>query len=51
MENDESSSHPSCHRMNENVERVWNMIYSDRCLSIGAVALQLNLDKEAVKKA
>jgi len=34
----------------KNVKKVRNLVHSDRCLSIRATAVQLNLDKETVKK-
>jgi hypothetical protein len=48
---DERSGHPTSHRTDENVEKVWNLVHSQTHLSITAMAVQLNLDKEAVKKA
>jgi predicted transcriptional regulator len=50
VEDDERGGHPRSHRTNENVEKVWNLMHSDKCLNIRAVAMQLNLDKETVKK-
>jgi hypothetical protein len=38
------------HRTYENVENVQNLVRSERRLSIRAMAVQLNLDKETVKK-
>jgi hypothetical protein len=35
----------------KNVKKVRNLVHSDRCLRIRAVAVQLNLDKETVTKA
>jgi hypothetical protein len=37
------------HRINENVEKVWNIMHLDGYLSIRAMAMQLNLNKETVK--
>jgi len=45
MEDDERSGCPRSHRINENVEKVWNLVHSYRCLSIRAVAVQLHLDR------
>jgi hypothetical protein len=42
---------PRSHRTDENAEDVWNLVHSDRCLSIRGMAMQLNLDKETVDKA
>jgi len=46
---------PGSHRTDENVEKVWNwvhsdrrLVHSDRRLSIRTMAVQLNLDREAV---
>jgi hypothetical protein len=41
----ERSGHPRSHRTVENVEKVLNLVHSDRCVSIRAMAVQLNLDK------
>jgi hypothetical protein len=46
VEHDERSGHPRSHRTDENVEKVRNVVHSHRRLSIRAVAVQLNLDKE-----
>jgi arginyl-tRNA--protein-N-Asp/Glu arginylyltransferase len=35
-------------RSDENVEKVWNLVHSDKCLSVRALTVQLNLDKETV---
>jgi len=43
---DERSGHPRFHRTDENVEKVQNVVHSDKCLSIRAMTVQLNLDKE-----
>jgi hypothetical protein len=50
MEVDERSGPPRSHGTNENVEKFWNLMHSDRHLSIRAVAVQLQLDKETVKR-
>jgi len=34
MEDDERSGHPRSHRTDENVEKVWNLVHSDRRLSV-----------------
>jgi hypothetical protein len=49
VEEDERSDHPSPHRTDENFEKVPNLVNSSRCLSIRAVAVQLNLVKETDK--
>jgi len=46
VEHNERSGHPRSHRTNENVEKVQNLLHSDRRLSIRAMNMQLNLDKE-----
>jgi hypothetical protein len=46
---DERSGLPRSHRTDENAEKVQNLVHSDRRLSIRAVAVQLNLDKETEK--
>jgi hypothetical protein len=51
MEDDERSDHPRSHTTDENVEKVQNLVHSDRRLSIRAMAVLLNLDKETMKKA
>jgi hypothetical protein len=38
-------SHLRSHRTDENVEKVWNLVHSHRCLSVRTVAIQLNLDR------
>jgi hypothetical protein len=48
VEDDERSGHPSSHRKDVNFEKGRNMEHSSRCLSIRAVAVQLNLGKETV---
>jgi hypothetical protein len=39
---DERSGHPSSQRNDNNVEKVQNMVHSDRCSSIRAMAIQVN---------
>jgi len=34
MEDDERSGHPRSHTTDENVEKLWNLVHLDRCLSI-----------------
>jgi hypothetical protein len=51
MDDNERSGSLRSHRTNENVEKVQNLVHSDRCSSIRALVVQLNLDKEMVKKA
>jgi len=46
VENDERSGRPRSHRTDENVEKVRNLVHSDRHLIIRAMAAQLNLDKK-----
>jgi hypothetical protein len=46
MEDDERHGHPRSH--GTNVEKVWTVVHSDSHLSITAIAVQLNLDKERV---
>jgi hypothetical protein len=41
----ERSGHARSHGTDENVEKVWNLVHSDRRLSIKAMAVQLNLNK------
>jgi hypothetical protein len=48
VEDDEGSGRPRSHRTDENVEKVRNLMHSDRCLSGSVMAMQLNLDKETV---
>jgi hypothetical protein len=48
VEDDERCGCPISQRTNENVEKVQNLVHSDRCLSIRAMDVQLNLDKETV---
>jgi len=47
---DERSGHPSSQRNDNNVEKVQNMVHSDRCSSIRALVVQLNLDKETLRE-
>jgi transposase len=49
VEGDEKSCRPRSYRTDENVENVRNLVHSDRRLSIRAVIVQLNLDKETNK--
>jgi hypothetical protein len=46
VEDDVRSGHPRSCRTEENVEKVQNLVHSDRHLSIRAMAVQQNLDKE-----
>jgi hypothetical protein len=48
IENGERSGHPRTHRTDEAVEKVQNLVHSDRHLNIWPMAMQLNLDKETV---
>jgi len=51
LEDYERSGHPRYHRTGEYVEKVRNLMPSGRRLSIRAMAVQLNLDKETLKEA
>jgi hypothetical protein len=51
VEDDERNGLPSPHRTDENVGKVRNPVHSDRRLTIRAMAVQLNLDKETMNKA
>jgi hypothetical protein len=46
----ETSGRPRSHRTDENVGKVQNIIHSDRRLSIRAMVMQLQSDKETVKQ-
>jgi len=46
VEEDERSGCPGSHRTSETVDKVWNLVHSDRHLSFRAMAVQLNFDKE-----
>jgi hypothetical protein len=48
MEDDERSGLPKSHRTDENVEKVRDLVHSD---SIRAMAVQLKIDKETMKRA
>jgi hypothetical protein len=50
VEDYEKSSCPRSHRTDENVEKVQNLVHSDRHLSIRGMVVQLNLDKEMVRQ-
>jgi len=49
VEDVERSGRWRCHRTDKNDEKVWNLVHTDRRLSIRAVAVKLNVDKETVK--
>jgi hypothetical protein len=51
VEVDGNSGHPRFHRTDESVEKMWNRKHWDRRLSIRFMTVQLNLDKETVRKA
>jgi hypothetical protein len=51
VEDDERSGRSRSHRTDEDAEKVLNLVQSDRLLNIKAMAVQLNLDKETVKRA
>jgi hypothetical protein len=42
VENDERSGRPKSHRTDENVEKVRNLVHSDRRLRIRAMAVKLD---------
>jgi hypothetical protein len=46
VEDDERSDHSRSQKTDENVAEVRSLEYSDRSLSIRAMSVQLNLDKE-----
>jgi len=48
VEDDETRCRQRYHRTDENVENVWDLVYSDRSLRIRSMAMQLNLGKETV---
>jgi hypothetical protein len=50
VEDDEKSGRPRSHRIDENGEKVRNLVHSHRRLNIRAMAVELNSDKETVKK-
>jgi hypothetical protein len=45
VEDAERSGRPRSHRTDENVEKVRNLVHSDRCLSIRAMTVNINLEK------
>jgi len=45
VEDDERNCHPRSHRIDENVEKVRNLVHSGRHLSIRAIGMQINLSK------
>jgi hypothetical protein len=49
VEDAQRSGRPRSHRTDDTVEKTRNPVHSDRHLSIRAVAVQLNLDKEVMK--
>jgi hypothetical protein len=46
VEDEETSGHPRCHKTDENVKKLRNLVHLDRCFSTRAMAVQLNLGKE-----
>jgi hypothetical protein len=50
VEDDEKSGCPKSHRTDEKVEKVRTLVHSEKRLSIRAMAVQLNLRKETMKK-
>jgi hypothetical protein len=49
VEDDETSGRTGSHRIDENVEKVRNLVHWDGRLGIRALAVQLNLDQETVR--
>jgi hypothetical protein len=41
VENDKRSGHPSSHRIGLNAEKVWNLLHSDRRLSIRSYYMEI----------
>jgi hypothetical protein len=50
LKDDERTGRPKTHRTDENVEKVWKLIRSDRRLSVRMMAEELNLGRETVRK-
>jgi hypothetical protein len=48
VEHDERSDRSRFHRTDKNVEKVRNLMHSDRRLNIRTIAVQMSLDKETV---
>jgi hypothetical protein len=48
---DKRIGHTRSHRTEKNVEKVQNLVHSDKCLHIRAMVVQLKLEKETVQKA
>jgi len=46
VEDDDRSGNPRFHRSDDNVKKMRSQVHSDRRLSIRAMAVKLNLDKE-----
>jgi hypothetical protein len=47
VEDDERRGHLRSHRTTEDVEKFQNLVHSDKHLSVSAMAVQLNLDKNS----
>ncbi|EFN86290.1 Putative uncharacterized protein FLJ37770, partial [Harpegnathos saltator] len=50
VENDSRPNRPSTSKTNENIEKVDNLIRSDRRVTIRAIAETVGIDKECVKQ-
>jgi hypothetical protein len=50
VEGNEKRGRQRSHKTDENVEKMRNLVVLDRRLSIRSMAVQLNLDRETVKK-
>jgi hypothetical protein len=50
VEDYERSDRPRSYRIEENDEKVRNLVHSGRCLSIRTMAVELNLDKETARQ-
>jgi hypothetical protein len=50
VEDDENSGRPKSQRTDENIENMRNLMHSDRRLTIRALVVQLNLDKETLRE-
>jgi hypothetical protein len=51
VEHEGGSGRPRSHRTDEDVEKVRNLMHSDRHLSIKAMTGKLKIDKETVKRS
>jgi hypothetical protein len=50
VKDDERTGRPKTHQTDENVEKAWKLVHSDRRLSVQIMAEELNLDRETVRK-